>query len=704
MLDPRKVCAMEKFFYPSSVAVIGVADIPVNLGKNIIENLIKLNFTGSFYAVGRETGNVAGNPIYKSVSEIPYEIDLAMILVPARDVPGVAEECGKKGIRRLVISSAGFSESGPEKETLDRNLRQICDHYNIRVVGPNCMGLVNMDNGLCLPFTPEVPGLWQKGPLGIISQSGTVAMEYARRASVEKVGVSKVASIGNKFDLDEVDYLEYYLKDTDTQIIFLYLEGFSRGRELFDLARFSEKPILLHKSNTSELSRTIARSHTNALADDDEVTESALRQAGMIRVKSLEETFNCIKVLLLPELAGNRMAVLSTGGGIGVQAADACHENGFELPSLPNDIKELLKARGRAGIISPTNPIDLGDIYDPNTYPTLFDKLIQADTIDGIYFDPGCVPMPSLIDYFIEVFRYLNEVNARSSKPVFVRVPLFDYPGVSRLIEHMKIPLFQSLPGAFEAMRKVMEAKKNKQNPAPVVQAELECRERVDTILHDAVEQGRGFVDVEGFGILEACGIPVAKHMYISKNEMQCIGELNLRFPVVLKAAGDQLLHKTEAGGVRLGIQDQKELSEALADMAARPALASARGFMIQEMIEAGVEMIVGGKRDPQFGPLVMVGMGGVMVELFSDISIRLAPVDTNMARSMLETLKCYPLLKGYRGAPPADLDSLFNIIKQVSDLMVNFPAISEIDLNPVKVLNQGEGAVAVDCRVILKK
>ena len=452
---------MEKFFYPRSVAVIGVSVNRNNLGKNIIRNLINFNFTGSFYAVSQERGSLAGNPIYPSVSEIPDEIDLALILVRAQDVVDVAEQCGKKGIRRVIISSAGFSESGSEKETLDKNLREICDNYGIRVVGPNCMGLANTDNGLCLPFTPEIPDLWQKGPLGIISQSGTVAVEYARRASVEKVGVSKMASIGNKFDLDEVDYLEYFLKDSETQIIFLYLESFSRGRKLLDLALSSDKPILLHKSNISELSRPLAQSHTNALAGNDEVAEFALRQAGIIRVRSLEETFNCIKVLLLPVLRGNRMAVLSPGGGIGVQAADACHDNGFELPSLPNYLKEWIKAQGRSGVISPTNPIDLGDIYDPNTYQLLFDKLIKAEEIDGIYYDIGYTPMPNWMDQHIEVFRYLNKVNAFSSKPVFVRMPVFDYhPGLSRLLEQVDIPFFQSQPGAFEAMRKVREAKK----------------------------------------------------------------------------------------------------------------------------------------------------------------------------------------------------------------------------------------------------
>ena len=232
---------MEKFFYPRSVAVIGVSVNRNNLGKNIIRNLINFNFTGSFYAVSQERGSLAGNPIYPSVSEIPDEIDLALILVRAQDVVDVAEQCGKKGIRRVIISSAGFSESGSEKETLDKNLREICDNYGIRVVGPNCMGLANTDNGLCLPFTPEIPDLWQKGPLGIISQSGTVAVEYARRASVEKVGVSKMASIGNKFDLDEVDYLEYFLKDSETQIIFLYLESFSRGRK-FSIIQSSKSP------------------------------------------------------------------------------------------------------------------------------------------------------------------------------------------------------------------------------------------------------------------------------------------------------------------------------------------------------------------------------------------------------------------------------------------------------------------------------
>jgi acyl-CoA synthetase (NDP forming) len=696
--------AMETFFYPKNIAVVGVVDSAANMGINIIRNLNKFRYEGTVFAVGRKGGRVDDRPIYKSVLDIPEEVELATFLVPSRYIPELADECGRKGIKHIVICSAGFSEVGPQNAELDEQLRDVCHRYGIRVVGPNCVGLKNTDNGLCLPFVEEVDSLWKPGPLGIIAQSGTVALDSARRACAENIGFSKMASIGNKFDLDEVDYLKYLLDDAKTEIIFIYLEGFSRFREFITLAGSAKKPIILHKSNTSPLSSTIAQSHTKGLTCDDSVVEALCKQAGIIRVRNMDEVFDCVKVLLLPQLKGNRLAVMSPGGGVCVQLADECFQNGFSFPDLPADIKEWLKDQGRAKVIDPNNPIDLGDIYDRRATMGLIERLLESDTYDGIYYDEGCTPMPYYIDHrYHDFLRFINTVNEGAAKPVYIRIPTFDYADLSDVIGPLQIPHFQSQAGSLQAIRKMMMARRERRISSPASQKGIPDSGKIRSILRQHMEKERQFIDHEGFSILSDVGISTPWHTYVPKERCQSMDERSFPYPVAVKAVGEDLLHKTEAGAVALDIKNGSELKTTLSAMIADPRTASAEGFMIQQMVSSGVEMIVGAKQDPQFGPIVLVGLGGTMVEMFSDISTGLAPVDFKLAGKMVEDLKCFPLLNGYRGKAVADIDALCDIVERVGNLVATFPEIAEIDLNPVKVMEKGQGAIAVDCRIVFQ-
>jgi len=696
---------MERFFYPQRVAIIGVSGIPSNLGKFIIQNLIEFGFDGSYYAVGKKSGSVFGKPIYRSVLDVPDELDLAMILVKAEQVPLVAEECGQKGIKRLVISTAGFSEYRSEKKALENQLLEICQRYRIRFIGPNCMAVVNMQNGLFLPFTPKRKVDWQKGPVGIISQSGYWAMQSSQHLSYGKIGVSKVASIGNKLNVDEVDLLEYYLKDPQTKIIYLYLEGLSRAKDLIELACSAIKPIIIHKSNISYLSHGIARSHTSSLASDEKVVDAVFKQAGIIRVSSFEEMLNCVKVLLLPPLRGNRLVSIAQTGGASVIIADECQQNGFTLPPLPQTVYSWLQSKGRAKIITLTNPLDLGDIYDMDVFIETIEKLQGLSEIDGIFYNLAYSIgwEKSLHRSYKELFDYCSQVNSRSRIPIIIRLNSEQPAAMFELNKRLSVPFFESISGAFKAMRKVLDARQAKPLSRPTADASMDASGEIASLLKSATRQDKIFLDYEGYQILESLKIPIVKQHYLPRGEEERIGDLRFKFPVVLKAIGENLTHKIEVGGVRLDLKDQGELSDALAMMTSENRLFSARGFLIQEMIAPGIEMIVGAKRDPQFGPIVMVGLGGSLVEFVSDIILALAPIDVGMARCMVESLKGYQLLKGYRGTPPADVDSLCEILKRVSDLMVNFPAINGIDLNPVKVLGQGEGSVVIDCKIFLK-
>lgn len=696
---------MDQFFYPQTLAIIGVSDKPSNLGKHIISNLMEFRFTGSYEAVGLEGGTLSGRKIYPSVLDIPHEIDLAVILVNAEAVPDVAELCGRKGIKRLVISTGGFSEYLPERKELEAKLLAICRQYGMRFIGPNCLAVINMENGLFLPFSPNLMARWQRGPVGIISQSGGIATTLSQHLSYHKIGVGKVASIGNKLNVDEVDLLQYYLTDPETKIIYMYLEGLPRGRELFELCCAADKPILIHKSNVSAASNEIAHSHTASLANDDAAVEAALQQAGVIRVRSLEETLDCIKVLCLKPMKGNRLACMGCGGGPSVIVADDAHRNGFSLPPYPKHFLEWLKSKATAGVINPTNPLDYGDLYDLDLHIEALRKFQSLPDMDAVFYDMNYnIGWEKVVtgEAFARLFEYLSRVNHDARIPVFIRPSLAEPETWELVNKRIDAPLFGSIGGCFNAMRMIQDAWQAKRILNPVNQPFVDNADAIQAILKEALKRHKTFLDYEGYDILSALHIPVVKQHIVPIGDIKDVSQTGLKYPVAVKAIGTDLFHKTEAGGVRLNLRNTRELSKALMSMAATESLSMAEGFLVQEMVTGGVEMVVGGKRDPQFGPVVMVGMGGTLVELFSDIRLAIAPIDIGMAKHMIESLKCFQLLRGHRKMPEADIDSLCVILQQISHLMALFPEISEIDLNPIKVLPLGKGSLVIDCKFFL--
>jgi acetate---CoA ligase (ADP-forming) len=390
---------------------------------------------------------------------------LAMILVKAEDIPDVAEECGRKGIKRMVISTAGFSEYHPEKKALEERLMELCHQYEMRFIGPNCMAIANMENGLFLPFVTHRPSNWRKGPVSIISQSGNMAERFSTHLSFEKIGVCKFASVGNKLNVDEVDLLEYFLQDPQTEIVVLYLEGLSRADKFFKLASNCPKPIVAVKSNISLAGHEIARSHTKALASNDTIVDAAFKQAGIIRVDSLWEMLTCVKMLLLPPPNGNRVASLSSSGGTSVMVADECERKGFIMPPLSKDFYQWIENRGRAKIIHYTNPVDLGDTYDLATHYLGLEKLQELHEVDAIFYSMSYSAIVEEIfpSHMLEkLFAYCGRVNRHAKIPVILHADTEDMEGLVRLKKRMTVPLFESIPGAFKALRKVMDAQRAK--------------------------------------------------------------------------------------------------------------------------------------------------------------------------------------------------------------------------------------------------
>ena len=375
---------MRQFFYPESIAVFGVADSPGNLGKNIIFNCQSAGFKGKIYPVGRIAGNVYQTEIITDTESLPRGIDLAVILVPAKFVSDAMEACGKKGIRSVIISSGGFSEFNDIDNQAEQDIQAAARQYGIRFMGPNCIGVICTNSSLCTPFNPLNTQLFKKGKVSVISQSGGVTSQSAYVFSEEHIGFSKVISVGNKLDIDEIDLLRYLIDDDDTEQIHLYLESIDDGREFMRLAGESKKPIVVFKSNTGRTASVIAKSHTAALSNNDRIVGGALKQAGIVRVEDIHDMTVCAKALSLPPLKGNRLVAISPSGGYAVILGDLCERYGFECPELPRKFLDRIESQRRAGVIRITNPMDLGDIFTLEPMIEMLVNSLSLDNIDGI--------------------------------------------------------------------------------------------------------------------------------------------------------------------------------------------------------------------------------------------------------------------------------------------------------------------------------
>ena len=690
---------MHKLFYNDSVAVIGVSESDDNLGKYIMENLVTFGYEGEIYPVGPRGGELFGRRIYRAVAEIPGSPDVAVILTPARFVPQIIRDCGEKGTRWAVIESGGFRELGPEGEHLERELAEASREHNIRFVGPNCIGLANAHNGFYTPFVP-LPYPYRKGKVGVFAQSGGVGLTIAERLSTSGVGVSKMLSMGNKLSLDEVDYLSYLIGDPDTEVIYLYLEDFKRGRGFAEEARRSPKPIVLHKSNTSHLSRSIAESHTAALASDEEVVNAVCLEAGICRVDSVSQGLTAIKALTLPALRGRNLAVISRSGGHAVVAADACAKAGFALPPLGDSILREVEGHARAGVIRLGNPLDLGDVFDLDFYFSVVEAALRQEDIHGIAFT-HVSHMMSERQATRNLIERLGALSMEHGKPVavVVEVPLEERALIEKTAD---FPFFLEPTDAVQGLEVLHRYGNPKDEKSINTRSLMEPNLQSDIAgWVEAFEGGnRQPLLHEALGLLDRMDIPVVPWQMTTSIEETLRAAARMGYPVVLKAVSPTLLHKSDKGGIALNVQDPvglraewRRLHSVSDDLA---------GIVVQKMLPGFRELIIGAKQDPTFGPVVLVGMGGIMVEVFKDVSMRLAPVGIVEALEMLGHLQGRNILGRFRGMKEADLQLAAEIIVRVSKLIHACPQIREIDINPVNIDGEGNRPVALDARVLM--
>lgn len=689
---------LSNFFYPKSIAVIGVSAEQNNLGKNIVMNCLMFGYEGEILSVGLKKGVVFGQQIYPSVEQIDRDIDLAVILTPAKTIPGILEQCGGKGIKWVVIESGGFSELGEAGGALEKACLDVARKYGIRLIGPNGIGLTNLENGIALPFV-QLRREISLGPVSLLAQSGGVGLSYLGFLAEEDIGIDKFVSLGNKLDVDENDLLEYLIHDEGTKIILLYLEGFTDGRRFIEIASKSEKPILVHKSNRFKASAKIAHSHTAALFTDDQLVDNALEQAGCVRVNTMDDAMDYIKILTLPSLKGNRLAVVSRSGGHAVIAADACAHYGFHLPPFPEEFLKKVERRLRAHVIRLQNPLDLGDLFDLEFYEYIVEEMLKREDVDGVMLGHGYRRGGIEREASRKLVYNVEKLVERYQKPVALFV-FTEAAEMGYLRRHSKIPIFSAPENAMRAFH--LSHRWASRRPIPMEAQTIQDLdvEGAEAILNKAAGQ-ESLLLRDALDLIRHYGIVIPEYrLALSLNEALEAWR-SFDGPVVMKINRPRISHKTDLGAISLNLDSEEQIRGAFRDF---QSLADGRELevLIQPLVKEGQEVILGGKRDEVFGPVILFGLGGILVETLQDAAWRVAPINREEAGRMISQIRGRQILSGIRGARPSDINAIGAFLVRLSQMLIDFPQIREIDVNPVIVYAEGEGALAVDARVII--
>jgi len=687
-------------FTPRSIAVVGASRQPGKIGYVLVHNLIVGEYRGTIYPVNPNATSVHGIRAYPNVAAIPDPVDLAVICVPAEHVPAIAEECGKKGIRGLVVITAGFGEVGGRGETLERQLVAVCRKHGMRMIGPNCMGIINGDpevrmNATFAP-TPPLPG-----SVSFTSQSGALGVAILDHARRLNIGIAKFASLGNKADVSGNDLLQAWEDDSATKTILMYIESFGNPQNYVRIARdvVRKKPILALKSGRTEAGARATKSHTGALGGSDAGAEAVFEQTGTLRANSIEELFDAAMAFSSQPLPrGSRVAIVSDAGGPAVMCTDEIIAQGLEIAKLDAKTKAaVLEAAPESASVE--NPIDMTAHADAAKYTRALDLVLADPAVDAAIV----IYVPPIVREELAFARGVWETARRHGKTVLCNFlgRSETSEGFVELVSH-GIPTYLFPESAARALAAMVHYREFRERP--VGQAR---HFPVDTARAAAALQGAGHgprTEVEGLSLLEAYGFTVARSQAVKGLEEALAAAEKVGYPVVLKATGPDLLHKSEAKAVALDLADPGELRRTFASMEQRLAENRIRpaGFLVQEFVRGGKECILGLQRDKRFGPLLLFGLGGIYVEYLKDVAWGLAPITDADAARMVRSIRTYPLLQGVRGEPPSDIRALEEALLRLSQLVGDHPHIHEIDLNPVLVGEAGKGATVVDARVIL--
>lgn len=700
---------MDTFFAPASLAVYGLSAKPRNTPRIIVDNCLRWGYRGRLFGINpaSEETDVGGVRIYRSASDLPIIPELAALLIPARYVPQAVEDCGRAGIKRLAVQSGGFNESSEDGRELAAQLLAAAKRHNIRFVGPNGLTLADTASGLCLPFVPSFP--IKRGGFSLITQSGGLGLFLWNLLESEQMGLAKFASIGNKLDFDECDFLEYLGSDPATRVIGLYLENIGNGKRLVELAQRIDKPVIVYKANTTAAGKRAAMSHTASLGNDEAVIDAAFDRAGIVRIDDFRDFVSTAKAFALPPMRGKRIMAMSPAGGLGVAMADLCERQGFAFADPGQAFYQELAGTANAGIIRLNNPLDMGDFYQIDKYPRIFSHVLASDQVDGAIYASQWPRMPEGgDDVFTAMFNTdlsLAMAGAiRSADKPLALVLYGDGPTLADMKQQWPLPIFNGPEEAVLALRRQMIFHGRKAagpfQPDPAT-GDLRPEEARAWLREHCGENG--VLGEEALELLGTYGLASPPAALARTPEEAGDMAARIGFPVALKVVSPDAVHKTEAGGVLLGVGGREETVQGFARIRAnlerRQPGARLEGVRVAAMAPDGRDLFVGGLRDPAFGPVVFFGGGGVLLELFQDVERALCPTSRDEIRVKLKRLKVWQILAGLRGRPPVDPEPFIQTVANLARLLSDCPEIVELDVNPVRVLESGE-VVALDARM----
>lgn len=695
------------FLAPRSIAVIGASEKP-GVGKAIFSNIMN-GYKGKIYPITPSNPTVFGLKAYKSVLDIKEEIDLAVVATPNKIVPAVMEEVGKKKIRGAIIVSAGFKEADEHGARLEREIASIGKKYGIRIIGPNCLGIMSLSrlsmmNATFLKITPDY------GSIALVSQSGAICAATVEDAMAQGIGFSKVISMGNKVDMDENDILELLSEDPETKVIVMYLEDIHDGRRFMEISKKitvnSKKPIIVLKAGRTPEGAKAAMSHTGALMGSDEIYDSLFTQSGVIRVDTMQDLFDLSTAFSKQPVppANGGVVIVSNAGGPAIISTDACSKYGLKMADISSSMEAIAKVIPSHG--SARNPVDIVGDADFNRFEKVLIEVLSNQNVGSVV--TMCTPSATL-DYNALARTIVKTSKGTGKTMLAALMGLAEGTENKKILSEGGIPHFMYAEPAIKTLNAMYGYRNWVVSPRGVSRQFKVDKEKVKSILDKITQEGRkNVLEEEGYGVLTSYGFSTPKSI-LGTTEEECAKAANqIGYPVVMKIASPDIIHKSDAGGVKVGIKSEKELrlafKEIMNSAKAYKAEARIKGVLVQELITSAKEIILGAKQDQLFGPLVMVGLGGIYVEVLKDVVFRLAPIDEQEADKMVDSIKAIKLLKGIRGEAPSDLAAVVDSLQRLSQLITDFPEIEEFDINPLLVLESGKGVRVADVRIGLKR
>ncbi|NWF98773.1 MAG: acetate--CoA ligase family protein [Nitrospirae bacterium] len=691
---------MNNFFNPKSIAVIGASKTPGKVGYDILKNLIQYEFEGKIYPINPGADNILGKKAYPSVIDVPENIDLAVIVVPPKSVLDVINQCGAKHIDSAIIITAGFRESGIEGLKLETEIVNKAKELGIRFIGPNCLGVIDTHSKMNASFAAGMPA---KGSIGFFSQSGALCLAVLDRALPDEIGFSKFISMGNKSDISDIDIMLALADDENTKVILGYIEGISDGKSFMEVAAkvSKKKPVIILKSGVTSSGAKAASSHTGALAGREAAFDAAFKQCGIIRVTTINDLFNyALAFANQPLPKGPDMAIITNSGGPGILAADACDKAGLQLIPLHKELVDELRTF-LPPVASFYNPIDILGDSGAERYEKALITVLKDERINGVLV----LLTPTATVNVDETSLAIANIAKTIDRPL-----LTSFMGKKSIEAGAKMLLKNGVPNynypeeAVSAISAMYRYHLWINRPEKKYLSYEGLKDKAQGIFNNAKKENRDrLTELEVHDVLNAYGFTMPRSLFARTSEEAVAAAKGIGYPVVMKIISPQIIHKSDIGGVKVNLKNKKEVENAFFEITTKikniMPHAHIYGVLIQEMVSAGKEVIMGITKDPQFGHMIMFGLGGIYVEVLKDVSFRIVPLSQEDAYEMIRETKTFPLLRGVRGEAEADIEAIEKSILILSQMAIDFPQIIEADINPLLVRKRGQGVVAIDAR-----